>query len=290
MERVKRERKDSLWRDVWFRLTKNKAALISLIFLAVLIVLTLSADLLFDYDTQVINQYPEQRLQAPSSRHWFGTDAFGRDQFARTVFGARYSLSIGFIGTLIAVVASGLLGATVALYGGMVDNIVMRLLDIIMCIPGMLLMLAIVAVLGGGLVNMMVAIVISSIPGFTRIVRSVVMGIIGQEYIEAARAAGARSGRIVVFHILPNAFSVITVEATMQMAGIIMTAAGLSFIGMGVKPPAPEWGAMLSEATKYMRQFPHLILYPGLAIGLTALSFNLLGDGLAEAIDPRLKD
>ncbi len=276
--------------DTWSRFKKNKTAMFGLIFLVILIFVTVFANQIADYETKAIMQNPHERLQPPSKEHWFGTDALGRDVFARTIHGARYSLSIGFIGTLASLIVSCLLGATVALYGGVVDNVVMRILDIFMSIPSMLLMLSIVAALGPGLVNMMIAIVISTIPGFTRIVRSVVLSIIGQDYIESAKASGAGNGRIIVFHVLPNAISVIIVEATMEIAGIIMAASGLSFIGLGVRPPAPEWGAMLSEAVNYMRLHPYLVIYPGLAIGLTALSFNLVGDGLAEAIDPRLKD
>ncbi len=284
------DKKQSQLADIWFRLKKNKPAMVGLFVIITIVLIALFADFIADYDTKVIAQYPQERLQGPSLKHLFGTDAYGRDLFARIVHGARYSLMFGVVCTAIALVGGGIIGATTAFFGGKVDYIIMRILDTIMCIPGMLLTLSLVAAFGAGLKSIMIAISISSIPGFARIVRSVVLTVVRMDYIEAAKATGVGTFRTILLHVLPNAIGIIIVNATMSIAGLIMTAAGLSFIGMGIQPPAPEWGAMLSEAQNYMRLYPHMVLVPGLAIVITALSFNLLGDGLSEALDPRMKD
>ncbi len=282
--------KQSQIADVWFRLRKNKTAMVGLFIIIIILFFALFADFIADYDTKVIEQNPVERLQGPSFKHIFGTDAYGRDLFARIVHGARYSLSFGVVCTIISLIGGGILGATSAFFGGKVDNIIMRILDAFMCIPAMLLSLSLVSALGPGLENIMIAISISSIPGFARVIRSVVLTVVREEYIEAARACGVSTTRTIILHVLPNAIGPIIVNATMNVAGLIMAAAGLSFIGMGIQPPSPEWGAMLSEAQIYMRLYPHLVFVPGLAIVITALSFNLLGDGLSEALDPRMKD
>lgn len=283
-------RRQSQFADVWYRLRRNRTAMFGLIVLVIIFLFAIFADVIADYDSQVLEQYPEIRLQLPSWEHPFGTDSFGRDLFARIIHGARYSLSFGFICTFISLIGGGILGAASAFFGGRVDDVIMRILDAFMCIPGLLLALALVSALGPGLTNMMIAISISSIPPYARIVRSAVLTVVQQEYIEAARASGVGTFRTIVLHVLPNAVGTIIVNATMSIAGLILAAAGLSFIGMGIQPPAPEWGAMLSESTTYMRRFPHIVIFPGLAILITALSFNLLGDGLAEALDPRMRD
>lgn len=276
--------------DIWYRFCKNRTAMIGLIIITIIILLAVFADVICNYDLQAIKQFPLERLQPPSTQHIFGTDAFGRDLFARIIFGARYSLSFGIICTSLALFLGGLIGAASAFFGGIVDNIIMRVFDALMCIPGLLFMLAIISAFGPGLNNMMLAIVISSIPGYARMVRVIVLGIVRQDYIEASKAVGVRNFRIISWHVLPNAVGPIIVNAMMSIAGLIMSAAALSFIGMGIQPPAPEWGAMLSESMTYLRLYPHIVLFPGLAILLTALSFNLMGDGLADALDPRMKD
>ena len=284
------DKKQSQLADIWFRLKKNRAAMIGLTIITIIILAAVFADVIADYDGRVIAQFPKERLQPPSAQHWFGTDAYGRDLFARIVHGARYSLAFGLICTAISLVGGGVLGATTAFFGGKIDYIIMRILDTIMCIPGMLLTLSLVAALGAGLKSIMIAISISSVPGFARVVRSVVLTVVRMEYIEAAKSLGVGTARTILYHVLPNAIGIIIVNAMMNIASLIMTAAGLSFIGMGIQPPAPEWGAMLSEAQGSMRLYPHVVLVPGLAIVVTALSFNLLGDGLSDALDPRMKD
>lgn len=273
--------------EIFQNFMRNKLAVLAAIVLILIIIIAATCDLFFDYNTDCLGQNPKDRLQAPSAEHYFGTDNFGRDLFVRVLYGARYSLIFGFGCTALALLAGCILGATAAYYGGKWDALIMRVLDALMCIPSILLMLMIVAVMGGGLKPMIISITVSSVPGFTRIIRSVVLGVVQQDFIEAARASGSSDGYIVVHHVLPNAIGPIIVDGMMNIAGIIMSAAGLSYIGMGIQPPAPEWGNMLSDAMKSIRTSPHLAIFPGMAIVLTALCFNLVGDGLADAIDPR---
>lgn len=276
--------------DICYRFSRNKTAMVGLFTLIIIVLAAIFADAISDYDRLAIAVNASEIFQEPSGKHWFGTDFLGRDVFARVVFGARYSLSFGVGCTLISVTGGCLIGATAAYAGGVIDNIIMRTLDSIMCIPPILLTLSLVSVLGTGLESIMIAISLGSIPGFARIVRSVVLTVVQMEYIEAAKAGGVSTFRTIVFHVLPNAIGTIMVNATMSIAGLIIASAALSFIGMGIQPPAPEWGAMLSESTIYMRTYPYLVIFPGLAIVITALSFNLVGDGLAEALDPRMRD
>ena len=265
----------------------NKLAVVAAVVLILIILGSLLCDVFFDYDTQCLGQNPRIRNQGPSAEHWFGTDNFGRDLFVRVLYGSRYSLVFGFGCTVMSLLLGCLLGATAAYYGGKWDAIIMRVLDAIMCIPSLLLMLLMVAVMGGNMESLVISITISSAPGFTRMIRSVVLSVVQQDFVEAARSCGTKDSRIVLQHVLPNAIGPIIVNGMMNIAGIIMSAAGLSYIGMGIQPPAPEWGNMLSEAMKGIRNYPHLAIFPGLAIVITALCFNLVGDGLADAIDPR---
>ena len=278
------------FKDIWFRLKKNKLAMIGLVLVALVVLLAVFADVLADYDTMAIEQHPEIRLQGPSVEHILGTDAYGRDIFARIAHGARYSLTFALVCTVISLIGGTLVGAAAAYAGGAVDNVIMRILDAFFCMPAMLLTISLSSVLGMGLKSIIIALSISSIPGYARIVRSVMLSISQQEYIEAARANGFGSFRIIVGHMVPNAISILIVNAMMSMAGLIMSAAALSYIGMGIQAPAPEWGAMLQEGQSYMRDHFSMVLIPGLAIVITALGFNLLGDGLSEALDPRMKD
>ncbi len=283
-----KEKKKSQWGEVWRRLKANKMAMAGLIILVLLIVIALGADFIAPegYDNQNISL----RFQGPSSEFWFGTDNLGRSIFSRVVHGARTSLSVGIISVGIAIVVGGLLGAAAGFYGGRVDNIIMRFMDILLAIPSILLAISIVAALGGGLFNVMLAVGISSIPGYARIVRASVIQIKGQEFIEAARAIGADDARIILLHIIPNSLAPIIVQGTLGVAGAILSAAGLSFIGLGLSPPSPEWGAMLSAGRDYIRDHLWMTLWPGLFIMITILSLNLLGDGLRDALDPKLKD
>ena len=275
--------------DMWYRLRRNRAAMFGLGMIVIFILAAL-AGIVFIDDAAVFETNPDARLQSPSSEHIFGTDDMGRDLFLRVIYGARYSLTFGIVCTLFSLIFGAVLGASAAFFGGRVDSAITFVLDAVICIPNTLLSLSLVAVLGLGFRNLMTAITVSSIPSFARIIRSIVLSVVGQEYIEAARAIGVSSARTIFVHVLPNAIGLIIVNAAMNVSGLIMSAAGLSFIGMGIQPPAPEWGAMLSDSLKYMRTYPHIVIFPGLAIVLTALSFNLLGDGLSEALDPRMKE
>mgnify|MGYP000959698331 CR=1 FL=1 len=290
LARKSRPKARTLLAETWQRLSKNKAAMAGLIFVIIITLLALFADIVADYGTKVIQTHPLERLQRPSLQHPFGTDDMGRDLFARVVHGARYSLAFGIVCTLAAMAIGGALGAAAAFFGGAVEAVIMFIADTISCIPGTLLSLSLMAVLGPGLKNLMIAITFGGIPIFTRIIRSIVLGIVRQEYIEAARAAGVSNLRTIFLHVLPNAIGLIIVNFTMNVAGRIMAASALSYIGMGIQPPAPEWGAMLTDALKFLRTDPHVVIFPGMAIVITALSFNLLGDGLSEALDPRLRD
>jgi len=256
--------------------------------LSVFVIFAVFADLIVPY-AKAIQQNAADRLMAPCAAHWFGTDEFGRDMFARVVHGSRRSLSLGIGTTVVALVIGGTIGACCGLYGSKFDNIVMRLCDVLNCVPGLLFALAIVAALGSSMKNLLIAVTVVSLPGFIRIVRSVILSIVEQEYIMAARACDSSNFVIITRHILPNAMGPIIVQASMSVASMMLTAAGLSFIGMGVQPPEPEWGVMLSTAREYMTQAPYLLAFPGISIALSALSLNLVGDGLRDALDPRLK-
>lgn len=286
----KKYKKKNKFYEVWKRYKKNKAAMVGLIIICILVLIAIFANVIADYDTMAIEQHSKDRLQGPSKDHWFGTDAYGRDVFSRIVHGSRISLFIGIASTFFCLLIGGLLGALAGYYGGMLDSIIMRVLDTIMSIPPILLSLSVVAALGAGMRNLMIAVTISRIPSFTRLIRASVLTVVGEEYIEAAKSCGTREHRIILVHILPNAIGPIIVQATMTVAQTILTAAGLSFIGMGIQPPAPEWGSMLSEAREYMRYAPYLTIFPGLAIIISALSLNLIGDGLRDALDPKLKN
>ncbi len=274
--------------EVWRRYRKSPTAMIGLAIISVIILSAIFADIIVPYDYGIKQVIPD-RLQGPSLKHLFGTDDLGRDLFSRVIHGSRSSLVLGILTTAVATLIGGFLGGICAYYGNRVDNIIMRLLDVITSIPSTLLSLSIVAALGPGIRNLVIAITVSRVPTFARVIRSAVLNIVNQEYIEAAKAGGTRNLRIMLRHVYPNAMSPIIVQCTMSISQLILQAAGLSFLGMGMQPPAPEWGALLNSARDFMRTAPHLMLFPGIAIVLAALAFNLVGDGLRDAFDPRLK-
>lgn len=282
-------KKRSQWIEVWRRLKKNKMAVLGLVILVILILAAIFADQIANYDTVVIKQNLADRLQPPSAKHWLGTDEFGRDIFARIVHGARVSLIVGIVAVSISIIGGGILGAIAGFYGGKLDNVIMRLMDIFLAVPSILLAIAIVSALGPSLLNLMIAVSISSIPRYARIVRASVLSIRDQEFIEAAKAIGASNTRIIFRHIIPNSLAPVIVQGTLGVAGAILSTAGLSFIGLGIQPPAPEWGSMLSGGRQYLRYAWWVTTFPGVAIMITILSLNLLGDGLRDALDPRLK-
>ena len=273
---------------IWHQLLKNKLAVLGLIIILGIILASLLVGLVVDYDTIIIHDLMNKN-QGPSLQHWFGTDSYGRDLLLRIIYGARISLFIGFVSVLGAMVAGGAVGAISGFYGGKTDIIVMRFMDILMAIPSTLMAICVVSALGQGVMNLLLAIMISLIPQFAMIVRSSVLTIKNSEFIEAARCGGTSTARIISRHILPNAMGPIIVQATLALGGVILTAASMSFIGLGVQPPEPEWGSILTEGQEFMRDYPHLVLFPGLTIMLAVLACNFLGDGLRDALDPKLK-
>lgn len=287
-KKKKKDKKSSLTREIWFRFRKNKVALIGLIILTLIVLMAIFADLIVP--AEVATTQSTDRLQGPSAEHWFGTDEFGRDLFARVVHGSRYSLFIGVATSLIALVVGAILGASAGYFGGIVDNVICRIVDVFICVPPVLMSLAVVAALGTNMQNLIIAITISCVPGNVRLIRSVVMTVADQDYIRAAKSYGCSNPRIIFRYVLPNAMGPIIVNTTMGISQMILSAAGLSFIGMGIQPPDPEWGALLSNAQDFMFTSQYLLLFPGIFILLTSLAFNLVGDGLTDALDPRLKD
>lgn len=285
----KANKKRSQWAEVGRRIAKNKMAVLGLIILGLLVFGAIFANVIADYDEVVIKQNLSESLQGPSTKHIFGTDFYGRDIFARMLHGTRVSLQVGILAVGLSILMGGLLGAVAGYYGGTLDNVIMRVMDVFLAIPSILLAIAIVSALGPSLFNLMLAISVSSVPSYARIVRASVLSIRDQEFIEAAKAIGANDARIIFKHIIPNSLAPVIVQGTLGVAGAILSTAGLSFIGLGIQPPAPEWGAMLSEGREYFMDSPHVTLFPGLAIMITILALNLVGDGLRDALDPRLK-
>ena len=282
-------KKKSIAHELWLRFLKNKTAVIGLIIFSIIVTVALTAPLIADYKTVVIKINIAERLQPPSIKHWFGTDELGRDILARIVYGARISLVIGFSAIFVSLIVGLVLGGAAGYYGGKIDSVIMRAMDVFLCLPDVLLALAIIAAFGNTKVNLTIAIGLAFSPKFSRVVRSAVMGVRDNEYIEAARSIGALDTRIISRHVLPNCIGPIIVQVTLYVANAILTIAALSFIGLGIQPPTPEWGNMLASGRTFMRDFPHIVLAPGLAIFFTILALNLLGDGLRDTLDPRLK-
>ena len=284
---VKRRRKSTFLR-VMKELLRNPLSALCLAVVLGLILVMIFADSIVPYELG-IKLNGSTKLLKPCAEHIFGCDNLGRDMFSRMVHGTRTSLSMGLSVTAVVIAAGTLLGAVCAYYGGVLDMVVMRICDLFLCIPGILMALALVAALGPGRRNVLIAIGISSIPGVIRQFRALMLNVISNDYILAARAAGAKDFYIIRKHILPNVMAYIVLTATGSVAGMIMQISGLSYIGMGIQHPEPEWGAMLSEARSFLADAPHLLLIPAGAILITSLVFNLLGDALRDALDPRLK-
>lgn len=281
-------KKQSRVLEIWDAIRRNKAAMLGLVILLLFILITIFADLIAPYE--LVTTQTRDILQPPSAQHWFGTDDLGRDVFARVIHATRVSLAIGLIATVLSVLVGGILGSVASYKGGKLDEFLMRLMDALMCIPSTLLALAIVAALGTSMTNLILAITISSVPGVARVIRAVIINIVDEDYITAAISYSENDYRIITRYVLPNAVGPVIVYATMSISATILTAAGLSFIGMGVQPPTPEWGYMISEAQGSMRYASYLIMFPGFALLLASLAFNLLGDGLQDALDPKMRD
>ena len=282
-------KKENRAAEVWHRLKKNKGAMVGLVIILIFVLIAATATLWIDYDTDVIQQNSKVKLQAPSSEHIMGTDEYGRDIFSRLMYGTRYSLSIGVVSVFIALVIGVTLGAIAGYYGGIVENLIMRAADIFHSIPTILMGIVIVAALGPNVFNLMLAVGLTSVPSFVRITRAAILTVRNQEFVESARAIGISEPKIIFQHILPNCLSPIIVQTTLRIANSIVSAASLSFLGLGVPAPAPEWGSMLSAGREFIRSSSYMTLFPGLAIMLVVLGFNMVGDGLRDALDPKLK-
>jgi peptide/nickel transport system permease protein len=278
----------SPWRDAWRALRKNKAAIVGFVIIIFFILVAIFAPLLTDY------KYDEGELllknKPPSAEHWFGTDYNGRDVFTRVVYGARISLWVGTFSVLGSIVVGTALGLVSGYYGRWIDMLISRIFDVMLAFPSILLAIAIVAILGPSLQNALIAISIINVPTFGRLVRSRVLSLKEEEFVMAARAIGMKDSRIILRHILPNSLAPIIVTGTLGIATAIIEAAALGFLGLGAQPPEPEWGKMLADSRQYIQKAPWNLIFPGLSIMLTVLGFNLIGDGLRDALDPRMKN
>lgn len=284
-----RRKARSQLREVMDRLKKQPVAVVGFYIFLAIVILALIAPWIVDYENDVIGQNAAERLMAPSWEHPCGTDEMGRDLLARLIYGAKFSLRVGILATVISAIIGIPAGAIAGYFGGTVDNIIMRIADIIGGIPSMLLAMCIVAALGTGDTNLIIAIGFASVNVYVRVTRAAVLSVSSSEYVEAARAVGESEPEIIIKHILPNCLSPIIVQTTLRVATSIIRASSLSFIGLGIAPPSPEWGAMLSAGRQYLRGHAYLTIFPGLAIMLTVMSLNLLGDGLRDAMDPKQK-
>ena len=273
--------------EVFRKLRRDKRAMVGLVIFCLLILVALFPGVITKYDYAYQDYKNIHAL--PCAEHLFGTDHLGRDIFCRVVYGTRVSLGISIAGVVGALVIGGILGAVSAFYGGTTDNVIMRIMDILGAIPSTLLAISIAAVLGKGIINLVLAMGVSSIPLYARVVRANVLTVKSKDYIEAGRCVGASDIRLILQHMIPNAMGPIIVQATFGVASSILMIAGLSYIGLGIAPPTPEWGSMLSDAKQYIQQFFHPMIFPGIAIFLTSFSLNVLGDGLRDAFDPKLK-
>ena len=286
--KLKKIKKQSRMREIWCQLKKNKLAVVSLFVLIALVLVAIFASLIAPYS------YSEQNLSIanaePSADHLLGTDKLGRDILSRLIYGTRQSLQMGVFAVAIGAIVGIAIGSISGYYGRWVDNLCMRLLDIYQAIPMFLLCVALAAILGPSLQNAIIALGVGIVPGFARIMRASVMTVREKEYIEAAKSINCKTGRIILKHIIPNAIGPMIVQITMGVGSCILSGAALSFIGLGVQPPIPEWGTMISEARSVMRQYPTHALYPGICVMISVLACNLLGDGLRDALDPRLKN
>lgn len=290
----------SLWHITWRRLFRRRSAIVGMVILGILSLIALTAQWIAPYDPYqvLIGVEPVQRREKPcihllgcpkdKPQHIMGIDGNVRDQFSRILYGARLSLIIGFATVTFAIVIGTVLGAVAGYFGGWLDNLIMRVMDVLLAFPALLLAIAIVTVLGPGLINALIAIGIVSIPAYARVVRASVLSVREMDYVSASRALGGNTFHILFRRILPNALTPLIVQGTLGIASAILDAAALSFLGLGAQPPTPEWGSMLGAERNQIFSAPHLVFFPGLAIMLTVLGFNLLGDGLRDALDPRL--
>jgi peptide/nickel transport system permease protein len=289
---IQLEAPTGLWRDAWQRLRRNPGAVVGFVLVGLFVVVALFAPLIAPEDplSRDLSRLGGSCCPGPSADHWFGIDDLGRDEFSRVVYGARYSLLIGIVAVAVGLSFGLVLGAIAGYIGGIVDSVLMRLMDIMLSIPGLLLAIGIVAALGPGLTQIMIAVGATQIPIFARLLRGSILAQRENDFVLAARAVGVPRRTILASHILPNAISPVIVQGTLALATAIIDVAGLGFLGLGPQDPAtPEWGTMLTDTTRYLQTAPHLAIFPGVAIVLSVLGFNLIGDGLREALDPKLR-
>jgi peptide/nickel transport system permease protein len=289
IEELKAYKKRSQIKEVWRNYKKSPSAMLGLIVLGIIVIVAIIAQIKYDYQVDIVQQNIMNRLMKPSSEHLLGTDQYGRDILTRILYGAKYSLSVGIASVAISSIIGSTLGLFAGYYGGVIENIILRVSEVFVGIPSVLLGIAIMAAFGQSILVLMLAIGLVYVPMFTRTARAAVLPVREQEYIEAAKVSGVSDFNIIFTHVLPNSLSPIIVQITMGVAMGILTASQLSFLGLGVPVPAPEWGAMLSSGREYIRDYSYLTFFPGLAIMITVLSFNLMGDGLRDALDPKLK-
>ncbi|HEY3289687.1 MAG TPA: ABC transporter permease [Anaerolineae bacterium] len=277
----------SMWEDAWRRLIRGRNGQIGIIIVVLILMIAVGAPLIDNYDPTTDSNM-EASNTPPNAQHLFGTDRLGRDVFRRVMHGTRYSLVVALISIVVGNVLSTGVGMVSGYYGGAADTVILRIMELMQAFPGIPLAIAIVAILGPGLTSTILAITVVGIPGSMRVSRALTLSLKNLDYVEAARSLGASNLHLLIRHILPNLISFVIVGATLGVGGIILQAAALGFLGLGAQPPAPEWGVMIADAVPFLRQFPHLALFPGLAIMVTVLGFNLLGDGLRDALDPSL--
>jgi len=279
----------SSWGLVWFRFKKNKLAIVGVFVLLIMMLTIIIAPLFVPYKN-VVSQNIMERFQYPSIKHLFGTDQFGRDLFARVLYGGRISLFAGLTVIIISFIFGCILGGTAGYFGGLVDTIIMRFVDILMAIPSLLMTMAVVAALGPGVDKLITALSVAQIPRLARVVRSSILTLRNQEFVEAAKCCGSNPVGIIVRHILPNGMGPVIVSATLALGMVILAIASLGFLGIGVSSPTPEWGTILSENKVNIRYYPYLGIIPGICIGLSVMAVNFIGDGLRDALDPRTKN
>ena len=285
----KEYKKRSLAAEVWRNYKKNPSAMIALVLVIVIVFVAIFAQFFYDFKKDIVKQHVKEKFQKPSAEHWFGTDNYGRDVFTRVIYGTKYSLSVGVVAVAISCIVGVTLGLIAGYYGGVIEDVILRFCEVFTGIPSILMGVALMTAFGQSIGVLMLAIGLVYSPMYCRTTRAAVLPVRDQEYIEAARVAGVGDLGIMFNHVLPNDLSPIIVQVTMGIASAILCASGLSFLGLGVPIPMPEWGAMLSEGREFMRDYMYLTIFPGLAIMITVLSFNLMGDGLRDALDPKLK-
>ena len=282
-------RKRSQWSDVWKRLRKNRSSVVGMIIFIIIAIICFSAPLYLDYLTDVVGVNAKISLSGPSAEHLLGVDELGRDLLARIIWGGRISLSIAFAAMIFATIVGTILGTVSAYYGRFADTIIMRLLDVIMALPSLLLMITISAIMKPNMWNLIFAVGFGMIPGLARMIRGQVLQVVDNEFIEAVRIQGASDFKIIVSHILPNAISPVITSIIMDLGVCVTMISTLSFLGLGIQPPAPEWGSMLASGRQHLRDAWHIATFPGIALVVTLISLTLVGDGLRDALDPRMK-